>query len=72
MPRVFLPATEWAASRNLGADVFVVDENQIPGAWCGAGYAPIANNVVYVGSWAGKPSDGERVIFGVLASVSLW
>lgn len=31
-----------------------------------------SDNDLYFGAWVGKPSDGERVIFGLSASVALW
>jgi len=30
------------------------------------------DNSLYFGVWAGKPSNGKHVIFGISASVSLW
>lgn len=31
-----------------------------------------ADNELYFGAWAGKPSDKDRLVFGVSASVALW
>lgn len=32
----------------------------------------ISNNDLYFGVWAGKPSDIDRAVFGISASVALW
>ncbi len=32
----------------------------------------ISGNDLYFGAWAGKPSDGQHVIFGLSASTALW
>jgi hypothetical protein len=31
-----------------------------------------ADNQIYFGAWAGKPSNGKHVIFGLSASIPLW
>jgi hypothetical protein len=31
-----------------------------------------SNNELYFGIWAGKPSNGKHVIFGLSASIPLW
>ena len=35
-------------------------------------YFDISNNDLYFGVWAGKPSNIDRAVFGVAASVALW
>lgn len=32
----------------------------------------ISDNQLYFGAWAGKPSDGKKMIYGVCASIPLW
>jgi hypothetical protein len=71
---VLLQRLTWRLS--VGAAPILGTDVNVPFASVATKLSPkffdTSNNDLYFGVWAGKPSNGKHVIFGVSASVALW
>lgn len=58
----FLQRASWASSPFLGANVFVVDEYNVLGAWTGAGYGPVSGVKSITAAEAASPTAAHLSI----------